>query len=445
MADQNRQKSTARRSARSDRPAPYAVATISLWDKTVGAIAEDQSGRIVFEYDDAFRSTGFEISPIHLPLSRRGPIEFPELRRTMAFAGLPGVLADSLPDAFGNVVIKRYFEQKGRPDAALSPVQKLLYIGQRAMGALEFHPAEDGRLNHTTQEALDVSRLVLEARRVIEGDTSVAVPEMMQVGASAGGARAKALVLWNSANNQIRSAFATPNPGDEQWLIKFDGVTEGTGGPEVREDTKPGPFGRIEYVYAQLARSAGIDMAETYLLRDRNLAHFMTKRFDRVEGNRLHLHSLGGLQHVDYNERGAYSYEAYFRTLRVLGFGQPVIDEAYRRMIFNVAAVNQDDHVKNIAFLMDTTGRWRLSPAYDMTFAKGNSWTRTHQMTIAGKDDLFTRDDLLNVGAQMDVHKNGAQIIEEVMQSLSAWEREAEAVEVPQEWITHIRSLFRQF
>ena len=196
------------------------------------------------------------------------------------------------------------------------------------------------------------------------------------------------------------------SPAIEQWLIKFDGVTEGRGGPAVKEDIRPGPFGRIEYAYSRMARAAGIDVPETHLLREREYAHFMVRRFDRGVDDpvsRIHLHSLGGLQHVDYNLRGAFSYEEYFRTLRLLQLGQPAVDEAFRRMAFNLAAANQDDHVKNFAFLMTSEGKWHLSPAYDLTFAKGNAWTRTHQMTLNGKDDGFVRADLIDVGRTMDV------------------------------------------
>jgi serine/threonine-protein kinase HipA len=408
----------------------------------VGAVAEGPDGRITFEYDDAFRSSGLEVSPIHLPLSRSGPQEFPELRRLPAFAGLPGLLADSLPDAFGNAVIKRYFEERGTPDASLSPVQKLLYIGSRALGALEYHPPLRGPGSRASDEALEVARLVEEARRVVEGDTTVAVPEMMQIGASAGGARAKALILWDRAANRVRSAFARPAEGDEYWLIKFDGVTGGTGGPRVQEDLRPGPFGRIEYAYARMAHAAGIAMTETYLLHERDYAHFMTRRFDRDRVLRLHMHSLGGLQHVDYNIRGAMSYEAYLRTIRALGMGQPAVNEGYRRAVFNVAAANQDDHVKNLAFLMAPDGQWGLSPAFDVTYAKGNEWTRTHQMTIGGKDADITRHDLLALGAMMDVPHGGAGIIADVLSALDLWDAEARAAGVPPAWIARIANAF---
>lgn len=422
----------------------YTVARIHLWGRDVGAVAEDRLGNIVFEYGEEFRRSGLEISPIHLPLSLRGPISFPALRRVDSFAGLPGLLADSLPDAFGNAVIHRYFEQRGMPEAAMSPVQKLLYIGSRAMGALEFTPALEGR-SSAADEALEIATLVEEARRVIDNDLSVAVPEMMQVGASAGGARAKALVLWNRERGTMKSAFAARGSGDEHWIIKFDGVSTGGGGHVLAREFKPGPWGRIEYVYSRMARAAGLEIADTHLLREREFAHFMTKRFDRLGDTRLHMHSLGGLQHADYNIRQVLSYEDWFRTIRALGMGQPSVDQAFRRMVFNLAARNQDDHVKNVAFLMGPDGAWRLAPAFDTTWAYGGTWTATHQMTAGGKDDNFTRDNLLAIGRTFDVADDGAGILADVEESLTVWESEAAAVELDVDWISRIRSLFRHF
>jgi serine/threonine-protein kinase HipA len=425
--------------------APYTVARVYLWGQEVGAVAEDRQGTVVFEYAESFRQSGLEISPIHLPLSRRGPVSFPELQRTDSFAGLPGLLADCLPDAFGNAVIRRYFEQRGTPDAAMRPVQKLLYIGNRAMGALEFRPPLEGRTSRDTDEALAIAKLVEEARRVIEGDASVAVPEMMQLGASAGGARAKALILWNRDAGRVKSAFAPRLDGDEHWLIKFDGVSAGAGGHELAREFRPGPYGRIEYAYSRMARAAGIEMTETFLLREREFAHFMTRRFDRDGDARLHMHSLGGLHHADYNIRQVLSYEDYFRTIRLLGMGQPDVDQAYRRMVFNITARNQDDHVKNVAFLMGPDGRWRLAPAFDMTFAYGGTWAMTHQMTARGKDDNFTHDDLLAVGSAFDVARDGAEIIEAVEASLELWEPEARAAGLDAALIVRIEAMFRRF
>ena len=425
--------------------APYTVARVYLWGKEVGAVAEDRQGGVVFEYAESFRQSGLEISPIHLPLSRRGPVSFPALQRVESFAGLPGLLADCLPDAFGNAVIRRYFEERGTPDAAMRPVQKLLYMGSRAMGALEFRPPLEGRTSRDSDDALAIARLVEEARRVIEGDASVAVPEMMQLGASAGGARAKALILWNRGAGRVKSAFAPRRAGDEHWLIKFDGVSSGIGGHELAREFQPGPYGRIEYAYSLMARAAGIEMTETHLLREREFAHFMTRRFDREGDARLHMHSLGGLHHADYNIRQVLSYEDYFRTIRLLGMGQPEVDQAYRRMVFNIMARNQDDHVKNVAFLMGPDGKWRLAPAFDMTFAHGGAWAMTHQMTAHGQDDHFTRDDLLAVGSAFDVPRGGAGIIEEVGASLALWEGAARGAGVDVETISRIAGLFRRF
>jgi serine/threonine-protein kinase HipA len=422
----------------------YAVARVRVWGHDVGAVAESPGGDVTFEYDPAFARSGLELSPLHLPLATSGPIAFPELRRSEVFAGLPGLLADALPDTFGNAVIRRYFTDRGTPEAALSPVQKLLYIGDRAMGALEFSPPTEGR-GRVIEEPLELRRLVDEARRVVDGDASVAVPEIMQVGASAGGARAKALILWNPRTRMIRSAYAKPRAGEEHWLLKFDGITGGLGGPVAAKERAPGPFGRIELAYSRMARAAGLEVPDSYLLREGDFAHFMSRRFDRDAGDRMHLHSLGGLQHVDYNLRGAFSYEGYLRTIQALRLGQAAIDEGYRRMVFNCAAANFDDHVKNLAFLMSRGGEWRLSPAFDVTFAKGGPWTRTHQMLVAGKDDGVTREDLLGIGRDFGVTDDGATMITAVARALDTWETEAAAAGVPAEWVSRIRSEFASF
>ncbi len=410
--------------------AEFATAGVQLWGRDVGVIVESTAGRVAFEYDPAFRASGLEISPLQMPLRRSGPIEFRELSRSPAFQGLPGVFADALPDRFGNEIIKRYFEAQGRPKDALSPVQRLLYVGDRGMGALQFSPMLPAVAS--TDEALEVRHLVDQARRVIEGDTTVAVSEIMQVGGSAGGARAKALVLWNREANQIRSGHALPQSNEEPWLIKFDGVTRDAGGLGLNVDGAPGPWGRIEYVYSRLARDAGIDMADTHLLRDGDLAHFMTRRFDRTEqGGRLHMHTLGGLQHVDLNNQFAFSYEAYFDTIRALRLGQGAINQAFRRMVFSVATVNYDDHVKNFAFLMDDSGAWRLSPAYDVAYAENDNWTRQHQMSVMGKFKDISPEDLTRVGSEFDVPSDGAPIIDEVREALEGWRGFAVEAGVP--------------
>jgi len=403
-----------------------AVAEVLLWRHVVGAVAEDARGAVAFEYRPEFARLGLEISPINLPLSRLGPIAFPELTRVEAFAGLPGVLADSLPDRFGNAVILKYFANKGQPEKALSPVQKLLYMGKRAMGALEFRPAIRLPGTKAEQEALEVAQLVAEARRLVEGLADVAVPHLMRVGASAGGARPKAVVLWNRASNEVRSGFAEPRAGDEHWMIKFDGVGE-LGAP----DPAPRPHNRIEYAYSRMARAAGVDVPETHLLEERRLAHFMIRRFDRPGDSRLHVHTLGGMHHVDYNRPGLFSYEQYLRTVLRLNLGYEALEEAYRRAAFNVAACNRHDHVKNFSFLMDELGTWRLAPAYDLTHAKGRGYTRLHQMTLAGKSEGITLEDLRRLGGEMGIKHGGAHVIRRIAAALGTWEAEAREAGVP--------------
>jgi serine/threonine-protein kinase HipA len=405
--------------------ADYAVARIRLWRHDVGAVAEAPDGRVTFEYEPAFARTGLEISPVLLPLARRGPVAFPELTRAEAFLGLPGVLADALPDRFGNAVIAKYFADRGRPDAALSPVQKLLYVGNRAMGALTFHPPE--RVRRAEEEPLAIAELVRQARVVIEGRADVAIPELLRVGASAGGARPKALILWNPASGVVRSGFARPQAGDEPWIVKFDGVGD-LGAP----DRTPRPYNRIEYAYTRLARDSGIEMAEARLIEQDAFGHLLVRRFDREGARRLHLHSLGGMHHVDYNLPGAFSYEQFLRTILTLGLGYTALEEAYRRAVFNVVAVNQDDHVKNISFLMDETGRWRLAPAYDLTYARGHGFTRLHQMSLNGKRDAFVRQDLLALGAFAGIKGDGADIVDRVIAAMANWPRHAAEARVPE-------------
>jgi serine/threonine-protein kinase HipA len=416
-----------------------ALAEVWMWGLRVGAVAEAEDGQVTFEYDPEFRRQGLEISPLMLPLSRQGPITFPELHRVEAFQGLPGVLADALPDRFGNAVIQKYFSDRGRAEDAMRPVQKLLYIGRRAMGALEFRPPLRMR-RPAGRESLEIAELVEQARVVIEGRPDVSIPEMMRVGASAGGARAKALILWNRDTDRVRSGFATPRPGDEHWIVKFDGVGE-LGKP----DNTPKPFNRIEFVYSRMARDAGITLPEIRLLEERRLGHLLVRRFDRPGKQRLHLHSLGGLHHVDFNAPGLFSYEQFLRTILALGLDYPTMEEAYRRSVFNIVAVNQDDHVKNISFLMDSRGTWRLSPAYDLTYARGTGYTRHHQMSLNGKRDDFTRDDLLALGRKMGIKRNGKDVIDEVIEAMSRWEEYAREAKVPGDKIESIRKQFRLF
>jgi serine/threonine-protein kinase HipA len=417
-----------------------ALAEVRIWGRTVGAAVELDDGRVVFEYDTAFRGSSLEVSPIHLPLTLGGPVGFPELARKSAFGGLPGVLADSLPDSFGSRVIRAYFTARGEQERAFSPVQRLLYVGERALGALTFHPAESFALRPLEQESLDVGALARDASRIVEGDVEVAIPEIYRIGSSAGGMRPKAVVLYNDSLRQVRSGFAQPSPGDVPCLLKFDGV-----GDKLTEERlgEPQPFNRVEAAYAQIARAAGLDVCDMELLDSGDgRAHLLIRRFDIQNGERIHQHSLGGILHVDYNDVGASSYEEYLRTILRLGMPPQAVEQGYRRMAFNVIAVNQDDHVKNLSFHMGRDGGWRLTPAYDLTFAKGAGWTATHQMRVSDKLRDINRNDLLRVAATFGI-KSPGHILDEIGAAVAAWPERAREVGVNEETIRMIEKELR--
>ena len=405
-----------------------AFAEIRIWGQTVGGVAEMADGQIIFEYDPAFRRTGLEISPIHLPLSIRGPTRFEELARKEGFRGLPGVLADALPDAFGTSVIRAYYTARGEVRKAFSPVQHLLYVGTRALGALEFHPAEEFPVRDAEAEALEVAGLAADARRIIAGEPDVAIPEIYRIGSSAGGMRPKAVILYNLESGVIRSGFADREEGDIPAILKFDGVE---GGPETDGLGHPQPFNRVEAAYARMARQAGLDAVDITPVEGADgHYHLVIPRFDHNDDGVLHQHTLGGLLHVDYNDPGASSYEEYLRTMLRLGLPPAAVIEGYRRMVFNVLAINQDDHVKNLSFHMDQGGAWTLTPAYDLTFAMGAGWTRTHQMRIRDKRAGITHADLIAVGDEFGLRAPG-RIVEQVRSAVGDWPRFAEQEGVP--------------
>ena len=413
-----------------------AFAEIRLWDQTVGGVAELEDGQIVFEYAPGFRTSGLEISPIHLPLSTRGPVRFDELLRKEAFRGLPGVVADALPDAFGKTVIRAYFTARGEVSKAFSPVQHLLYVGTRAIGALEFQPAETIPSRAAEAEALEIAALVADARRIIAGDPDVTIPEIYRIGSSAGGMRPKAVVLYNPGQGTIRSAFADPAPGDVPSILKFDGVEDEEEAARLGE---PQPFNRVEAAYARMARAASLDVVDvTALESQEGHVHLVIPRFDAPEAVPLHQHTLGGLLHLDYNDPGASSYEEYFRTMLKLGLPPANLVEGYRRMVFNVLAINQDDHVKNLSFHMDPSGAWSLTPAYDLTYAKGRGWTATHQMRVADKRRDITYDDLEGVGRAFGI-RAPSRIMEEVREAVARWPEFAREQDVPVDVIRRIQ------
>jgi serine/threonine-protein kinase HipA len=413
----------------------HAFAEIRLWGQVVGGVAELDDGGVVFEYAESFRRGGLDISPLNLPRSLAGPVRFDELLRKDSFRGLPGVLADALPDAFGRQVIRAYYTARGEERKAFSPVQHLLYVGSRGIGALEFHPAESLPFRKAEAEALEVAGLVADARRILAGDVDVAVPEIYRIGSSAGGLRPKAVVLYDPATRIVRSAFAPAGEGDIPAILKFDGVGEAAVQAELGE---PLPFNRVEAAYSRMARDAGVDVVEiTILESDAGHAHLVVPRFDRPGGTPLHQHTLGGLLHVDYNDPGASSYEEYLRTILRLGMPPAAVIEGYRRMVFNVLAVNQDDHVKNLSFHMDPSGTWSLTPAYDLTFAKGGHWTAMHQMRVADRRSGIRRRDLLDVAAAFGI-RAPEKILRRTAEVLAGWPDYAAATGVPEDTVALI-------
>lgn len=397
-------------------------ADIYLWQNHVATVAWDErrlSSR--FEYTPDFAESGMELSPLMMPLMPHRVYQFPELSQD-TFIGLPGLLADALPDAFGKALLDKWLALSGRTFA--NPIERLCYQGKRSMGALEFVPAQDNYLELSTsleiKTLIETAREVLDEKKKLDGnlndDTKEAVANIIRVGTSAGGQRAKAVIAYNETTGDIRSGQIEAPDGFSHWLIKLDGVTN-------NELGDPKHYGQIEYVYYLMARKAGIDMSECRLFEENGRAHFMTRRFDRVNGNeKLHMQTLCGMAHFDYKMIHAYSYEQVFQVMRRLRLSYSDAEQMYRRMVFNVVARNQDDHTKNISFLMDRQGKWSLSPAYDVSWAYNPKgiWTSNHQMSINNKSDEITRDDLLSVARNVNI-KHADQIIDQVIESVSHW------------------------
>lgn len=422
-----------------------AVAEVRLWGTRIGAVAlPPGSPTAVFEYDPGFSGSGIEVAPLTMPLDRRVHT-FPGLPRA-AFHGLPGLLADSLPDRFGNALIDAWLASQGRAPESFSAVERLCYTGSRGTGALEFVPAtgpEPGRSELVeVAELVRLASAILVARQDLKVDLSGdgqehALRHLLAVGTSAGGARAKAVIAWNPSTGEVRSGQVAA--GDfEYWLLKFDGVAAN----RDHELADPAGYGAVEYAYHLMARAAGIDMEDCRLLEENGRRHFMTRRFDRQSGgDKLHMQSLAALVHLDFNAPGAHSYEQAFLAMRRLGLPMAQLEEQFRRMVFNVISRNQDDHVKNIAFLMDRRGEWRLSPAYDVTYAFNprGEWTSQHQMSIHGKRKAFVRDDLLAAAETASLARSRAlHLIEQVGKAVASWPDFAKTAGVADAWIADI-------
>ncbi len=406
-------------------------ANVLLWGRRIGAVSWDADRGVgVFQYDPAFLSAGIEVSPFTMPV-REAPYAFPGLGAW--FKGLPGMLADALPDSFGNRLIDVWLAETGRRLEDFSPVDRLCYMGSRGVGALEFEPAiRDGSVGGTVEvdQLVELARRVLDERgRVsgkLDGDARP-LEDLLSVGTSAGGARAKAVLAWNPTTGDLRSGQTPAAPGYQHWILKFDGVGTAPAGDQGRRLADPLGYGRIEYAYFRMAREAGIDMSECRLHHEGGRSHFMTRRFDRdAKGRKIHMQSLAALRHFDFELPGAYAYEQVVEAIRSLGLGMAVVEEQVRRAVFNVVARNQDDHVKNVAFLMDRGGAWRLSPAFDVVYAYNprGLWTRRHQMSMAGKRRGFVRSDLLTFARNAGIRTRAAErIIDRVTTTVASWSR----------------------
>jgi serine/threonine-protein kinase HipA len=407
------------------------VVEIKIWGQLVGAARWDEDQQLAsFQYDKKFLAKNYELSPIKMPLQNGDRIySFPELRKQKGeelstFKGLPGLLADALPDKYGNQLINIWLAQEGRPPNSMNPVEQLCFIGSRGMGALEFEPAQ---LKATQQTfAIEIKNLVDLAQKMLSNrasfetnihqDEQKAISEILTIGTSAGGARPKAVIAFNQKTDEVRSGQTKCPKGFEHWLIKLDGVSDAQFGASHG-------FGRVEYAYYLMAIDCGIAMMECQLLEENNRAHFMTKRFDR-EGNDIkhHIQTLCGMQHFDYNNLQGYSYEQLFQTMRMLKMTYPEAEQMFRRMVFNVMATNYDDHTKNFSFRLKENSKWELSPAYDVCYSydPNNVWVSQHTLSINGKHKAIKKADLMKIAADTNI-KKAEKIIEEIQTVVSNW------------------------
>jgi len=427
-------------------------AEVSMWGKKIGAVAWDIEKNIAnFEYEPLFIQSGIEISPIIMPLSSQ-IYSFPALA-SETFRGLPGLLADSLPDKFGNALIDAWLAKEGRLPESFNPVERLCYIGKRGMGALEFKPAIGPA--YGLSKKIDIESLValaseiLSKRKSLKTSFSVAkknqaMKDIIKVGTSAGGARAKAIIALNPETQEVRTGQIKAGSGFSYWILKFDGVS-GNIDKDI-EETKG--YGLIEYAYYQMAQEAGIRIKESRLLQENSRSHFMTKRFDRTDKyEKIHMQSLGAIAHYDFNQTGAYSYEQAIQVMRKLKLPMIEIEEQFRRAVFNIIARNQDDHVKNIAFLMNKSGKWKLSPAFDLIYSYNPTgiWTNKHQMSMNGKRDKFNKIDFLDFARTASIKKEKAEeIVSQVQSAVLNWSTHAKNANISTDTIRKIAATFRK-
>lgn len=408
------------------------TAFVKIWGETVGAVVwNDATGMASFEYTASFIGTSFDLAPLKMPLvnSHRQIFSFPDLSNTNTFKGLPGLLADVLPDDYGNQLINHWLVQNGRPENSMNPVELLCFIGTRGMGALEFEPSHlktnKRAFDIEVDSLINISQNMLSKRESFETnlkeDDEKAMMDILKIGTSAGGARPKAIIAYNEKTGQVKSGQTIAPKGFEHWLIKLDTVSD------VQFGEKKG-YGRIEMAYYLMARACGIEMMESRLLEENGRSHFMTKRFDRDGGEQKHhIQTLCALQHYDFNQIASFSYEQVFQTMRLLKLPYSQAEQMFRRMVFNVIARNCDDHTKNFAFMLKKNGVWELAPAYDICFAyrPDSSWVSQHNLSVNGKRKNITKEDLLIVAKAMNL-KNANAIIQQISDNVGNWNDFAE-------------------
>lgn len=415
------------------------VIDVYLWGKHIGAVALDPAwGYYAFEYTKAFAALGIQPSPLHMPVRAGEPYLFTDLPAA-TYKNLPAMLADSLPDDFGNALVDRYMAEKGLDKSQVTALDRLAYMGGRSMGALEFKPSRSPTRQKPT--AIELNDLVAQARQVVKGQfddddhANAALRSILDVGTSAGGARAKAVIAWNPDTAEIRSGQMSAPDGFEHWLLKFDGMGSDT------ELGASSSYGRIEFAYYLMARAANIDMSTCRLLEENGRAHFMTKRFDRDVGDiRHHMQTLCAINHLDYKKKGANSYEQLFVTIDKLQLPYSQKEEAYRRMVFNIVGKNCDDHTKNISFRLRQGHAWELAPAYDVTFAHNpnGEWTHQHLMSVGGRFKNFNRADLLKIADRFGIG-SAKDVIEDVVQAIANWPMYAAQSGVPDDLARQIQ------
>ena len=415
------------------------VAQVNLFGRPLGAFRWDERYQVAeFEYDRSFIGKGVEPSPLMMPVREGRIYSFAGLNRD-TFRGLPGMLADSLPDTYGRALFDRWLALMGRTSG--NPIESLCFLGKRCMGALEFEPAinigNDSIQQFEIDSLVDVARDALKQKASfvtnLEEDKKAAIAAILRLGTSAGGQRAKAIIAYNKVTKEVRSGQVEAPEGFDYYLIKLDGVSAERGFRETEN------YGRLEYSFYKLARTCGIEMTECSLLEENGRAHFLTKRFDRENGRKVHMQTLCAIAHYDFQLKRGYSYEQAFNVMRALRLPYSAAREMFLRIVFNVAVRNQDDHTKNISFLMGEDGKWRLSPAYDVGYAYNpdGGWTATHQMSVNGKFDGIDRDDLLAF-ARAEGIKDAAETIDKVADSVSLWPRIAMDCGVPKEMVETI-------